>query len=1232
MKLNIVDTQFTVKRGGTSRPQRQLPALKTDYVVPEERDVADFLILLQKYSQHLQFHNIQNQKNGDWSKLLGKDLSYLLAVVSKENVNLILHFFNHDFLDQVNNKAGFKNIFDFLFSLLYRLDQQFLSLPPEHPLFVQISNLIQGKLATDLTQLVGNYKAGIDKNLIDDTSSDYVFEFPIGLWAAQDVVSAGFSSPWFKASASSWNDLYTSLSADNSLFGNPLPPSNAERIANAKEALAVLFDRIFRIWGRIVASAGQYFEESITTYQDHQPHVSLLLSFLKLMDHAHSHFNTYTHQHLDFYYRDVIDLEKKPAEPDNVHVIFELQKNVQDFLLEKGTPLKAGKDDLGKNVTYEIAADTALNKAKVELLHSVFVEKEDSHAPDGEARLVKRIYNAPVANSADGLEAVEENKRWAQFGTNQMQLPELGFAVASTMLFLEEGTREIVIAIQADAVIDQSGFDHSHFKAEITGEKEWMEVSLSDPGSLDLPNDNKLYFYGQLPADADPTFVYDPEIHGGAFDTTLPLLRIVLKNDRDTDYPYQELKDIRIQKIDLEVRVSGAENVQLETSLGAVDPSKPFFPFGPQPKKGDYLEIGHREAASKDLTSLEVALEWKTLRDHGLGHEKLVYFTSILNYLDSSYNIPNSAHKMLASYPISPVGASENKDIFHPYDFIGETSVEELVALVFFFLLLGIPVDFNQPIFQYLLGAEGTPGFGTYEKDFTDLQRIKNIEDGLEDGDFDDIALMKLKLVAPDFGHSEYPNLLTQAAIDPDNNDIPEQPFTPEVSSVTLNYTAAQTIDFTAFPVNEKLQKEAFENRTAQFFHAHSFGTHELHPYLITTADNIPLMPQFAGEGEFYIGLKDLKPPQNLSILFQLAEGSENPLKDNPEVHWSFLRKNNWVGFEDVQVSDDTDNLAKSGIITFSFPKDANSDNSILSNGCHWLRAHVETDTDGVSQAIAVLANAAKAVFKDQDNDTNFLATPLESGTVKGLLVKDAAIKKVSQPFNSFGGRSAEEDDIFYTRVSERLRHKERAITIWDYEHLVLEHFPSIYKVKCLPHTEIGQDVYNEKRPGHLALIPIPNIKSDLAADPLKPYTSKALRNEIQNFLKVHTSKWVELTVDNPQFEQVKVECVVELHEGYDETIFKRQLKEDITRFLSPWAFDEKAQIDFGGSIHESVILDYIEEREYVNYLRDLVVKQIIGTATAQPVHEAIASTGRSILVSVPQENHEITIEKVCVE
>jgi diaminopimelate epimerase len=40
------------------------------------------------------------------------------------------------------------------------------------------------------------------------------------------------------------------------------------------------------------------------------------------------------------------------------------------------------------------------------------------------------------------------------------------------------------------------------------------------------------------------------------------------------------------------------------------------------------------------------------------------------------------------------------------------------------------------------------------------------------------------------------------------------------------------------------------------------------------------------------------------------------------------------------------------------------------------------------------------------------------------------------------------------------LRHKNRAITIWDYEHIILQKFPEIHKVKCLNHskTEIKND------------------------------------------------------------------------------------------------------------------------------------------------------------------------------
>jgi hypothetical protein len=207
--------------------------------------------------------------------------------------------------------------------------------------------------------------------------------------------------------------------------------------------------------------------------------------------------------------------------------------------------------------------------------------------------------------------------------------------------------------------------------------------------------------------------------------------------------------------------------------------------------------------------------------------------------------------------------------------------------------------------------------------------------------------------------------------------------------------------------------------------------------------------------------------------------------------------------------------------------------------------------------------------------------------------------------------------------VSERLRHKERAVTIWDYERLVLEHFPSIYKVKCLPNTLITKDAYSEKSPGHVGLVTIPNLVNSNAADPLNPYTAKSVREEIQQFLDVHHSGAATLHVDHPLFEQVQVEALVTFREGYDETYFTNELKEDITRFLAPWAFAESVEIEFGGKVYKSVLIDFVEELEYVDYLTCFKLNHYVEKALYKSDQEEIvATTGRSVLVS--HSNHKV--------
>ena len=91
---------------------------------------------------------------------------------------------------------------------------------------------------------------------------------------------------------------------------------------------------------------------------------------------------------------------------------------------------------------------------------------------------------------------------------------------------------------------------------------------------------------------------------------------------------------------------------------------------------------------------------------------------------------------------------------------------------------------------------------------------------------------------------------------------------------------------------------------------------------------------------------------------------------------------------------------------------------------------------------------------------------------------------------------------------------------------------------------------------------------------------------------------------------------------NHDATVYSNQLSMDIEQFLTPWAFDNNSDIEFGGTIEKSVVLNFIEERDYVDYITCFKMNHIIrrdGTTILEmlpDIETAVASTARSILVS----------------
>jgi hypothetical protein len=256
----------------------------------------------------------------------------------------------------------------------------------------------------------------------------------------------------------------------------------------------------------------------------------------------------------------------------------------------------------------------------------------------------------------------------------------------------------------------------------------------------------------------------------------------------------------------------------------------------------------------------------------------------------------------------------------------------------------------------------------------------------------------------------------------------------------------------------------------------------------------------------------------------------------------------------------------------------------------------------------------------------------LPAGTVSKLKLSDSAVKSITQPADSTGGRVRESDPDYYQRVSERLRHKQRAVSIWDYEHLILQEFPSLYQVKCLNHTGFyeknGENVFCENFPGHVTVICIPDLKNKSNSNPLRPYTPIATLTDTSIYLEKLKNPFAQLHVVNPQFEEVQLEFEVRFNDLMDEVFYRNLLDIEIEQFLCPWAWDNSQKITFGGKINKSTLINFVEERPYVDFLSCFKIHHIIrneeGIVSKKiyDLEEIIASSSRSVLVSHYEESN----------
>ncbi len=930
------------------------------------------------------------------------------------------------------------------------------------------------------------------------------------------------------------------------------------------------------------------------------PHLALFISFLNLLELSQKRFNNLTKRHLDFYFKEILNIEKLPATPDSVYVIFELAKNCASEKIAENTLLDGGKDKNGQKLNYKLTDELIANKAEVTQLKNIY------NAPGK-----YKIKAATVANSYNGSGgAFPDNEiQWWPFGNPGNFFPDarLGFALASEILELNEGTRTIKITIEFKNKVQSISEELLQSSVDIycSGEKEWLKASLSDDINY---SGKKLWFSFNIAKDEEPVVGYNSELLGESFTTKLPVCRVLFKTDTQDGYKlYTALAGNEIKAVALNVDVKDIKNLELENDIGKLNAEKPFYPFGTQPVRKSNFYIGYPELFKKEWKSFNVEIEWKNTPDsfkelYYAYHEKHRYKV-----------LPADFNKGFVTYVDTELSEYSDKNV----GMYGK----ENTAIKEFVLNEGDLIVYNDDYFKANIQLKNREDWETAEENkelFSKSKDVYKMTFNVENKNYEEDKNGPVRLsLNQSFLQELFPRIFALAMSSEEKDVIiPNEPYIPLVETITLNYKAESEI-------NLANTKEKYNSNKVALFHEHPFGQTEEHPYLRSQVEFIDaeenktvLLPTYQKGGELYIGLKNVEPLQQISLLVQVLEGSENPqaesFAENEKVEWAVLCNNYWKTLDsETMILNETDNFLKSGIVKFSIPAEVTSSNSLLPDNLVWVRAKMDKNFDAVCKTIDVVAQAVSAKFSDNDNELSHLKNGLEADTISKLIQRVPTVKSVSQPFNSFGGKPVESDEAYYRRISERLRHKNRAITLWDYEHLILQKFPEIYKVKCLNHSS----ELSFLSPGNVLIVVIPDIVNKNVFDIYKPRVSKATLNAVQNWVNKLNTLHINAKVINPDYEEVTVELKVKFHKGFDENYYTKILNKDITKLLSPWAFENSASIEFGVTLHRSVVINYVENLKYVDYIEDV---KLIKSGDSSSSNVA-PSSPMAILVSARQ-------------
>ena len=1269
-----------------------LKSLNPDAVKIDGRSLRDYLAFIAKYSELVLYYNSNNKVTGNWFPFLAKDPIILLAHISKTEFFGIHSRFvklkqcvcrskelkelakSNDEPVSDLTMGGLANYINPIFHLLQEVFSRING---------WVNYMLNGSSAYQLQDFV------IKK--VSDTIASKLWEM-INIQRRLSIVSDGLVAQPDDNEYQNFNSLWFETVKSDPVAGSQANHKHTNRSCYTifdieLKSIWDIYHDVFGFFIQVIEYSAKEFSRLCNNKSDH-PDTSLLIAAAKMVEQQKENLNSFSEKHLDFYYKDVLRLSPKKAVADSAYVTLELVLGAKELMLPAGTKFNAGTYPDKTEIVFSSDSDIELNEAKIGDIYTQFYVPAEL-VKQGDNKTINKYNNADQVPPGLYITKIEkantikldQNKQvldWSCFGDTDGEKVGVGFSVASPMLFLQSGIRIITITFLFKQNINLNYFSGS--RLYLSTEKAWYQVPGADVAKIVCSNKKNISYQIILPESAPAIVKFNKNPDGVV--SNWPMLKVMLGDSVDLQNPPE------LASVIIDTAVENLKGYVQGNDKSLLPNSGPALIYGPIPAVGDRYYIGSNEIFAKPISQIHVKLNWDNIEaDFAKYYEQYNDFLDQKNNTTKQYffNTAFSGYwSMLKDNswsfiePVSAEGTSKKS---------AKTSPEIQLPYVPLFQQTDVKntqppppanMTINSSASNFIFSLESSGFSPDPELLLTPLPAITTANSGY----------IRFQLCSPQyaFGHSLYPKVVSSVSLSnaqklikesnkysililfrllvglikkdlfgksssgvkkSDLLPMPNQGYSPKIESLNLIYDANAKTDFSLTS-----KQYPFE-----YYHHSPLATYQVYDSqkpsdslaglnLIPGKNNIsgqssfvPLFSGVGGAGCMFLGIKDVAAPCTVTLLIELNQNADINDLSTKGVGYYFWSKNGWT--ELTILSDKTYDLTCTGLIKFEVPNVISNESDQSDKNTYYVSPQmpigqfwiaITTEKKNIKAKIVYIDTQALEVTRQNMSSLPEGMTPqISANAIVSTTIKHPKISKISQPFDSFGGAAAENNESFRKSVSLRIGNKDRAVNANDYEGFAHIACSNIYYAKVIKE-EVQANKTSINAPGVIRIGLVKSYTNYKQVNAFEPSVSACDQMKVLEYIKARVSPMATVNVFNFKHVYLTVKAKILITQDANSVLIEEEANHRLKMYLSPWIDSTSPQTRLQYGVSRSALFSLITELAGVLSVDDfqiLLSESKLDNNEAKPIMDEIIKSGRSDCIIVSAIKHQLELVSV---